>query len=303
MRRPDGQAARWPGGRAASRPDDELANADIHFRTPADRHAGDAHWSLAAGERNASSSGRLAARPPGRLILSDVDGTFLTDDGRIPFDPAFLRHVYANYRVVFASSRTVEELRKLEEALGWTGPLIAEDGHVIGHEDGSIELLGLRHNELIDRLRESAGWDALEAIIARHPVSTRWRRASVLVPRAVAEDPSYERLRQAIADAELSLSVGGDWCILGSGGSKVAAAYRLIELEELAPDHVVAIGNEANDEALLREFPTAFVIRNAGGHHPSLAAIAGAARCHAEGPLGWLEMIDALDRASQGADQ
>ncbi len=242
-------------------------------------------------------------RRPGGLVLSDVDGTFLTDQGRIPFDRAFLRHVHERYRVVFASSRTVEELRKLQEALSWTGPLIAEDGHVLGLEDGSIELLGLTHNEIIERLRDTAGWADLAALIERHPVSTRWRRASVLVPRAVAEDRSHEALRQAIADAGLSLSVGGDWCILGSGGSKGAAAHRLIELEAHSMEDVVAIGNEENDEALLREFPTAFVIRNAEGHHPRLTAIAGATRCHAEGPMGWLEMIDALDRAAAGADQ
>lgn len=234
---------------------------------------------------------------PSRIIFSDVDGTFVDADGSIPFPASFLDRVAERYRVVFASSRTVEELRALQQQLGWRGYVIAEDGHVIGLPDGGVELLGVAHDEIVGRLRRGPAWTSLAALIDEHPESTRHRRASVLVPRAVAEDQAYDPLRRAIAEAGLSLTVGGEWCILGSGGSKADAARRVLALEELSPDDAVAVGNEANDAALLQAVPRAFVIRNADGHHPHLAAVRGAIRCRKEGPSGWLEMIDALDRA------
>ncbi len=247
-----------------------------------------------------SIAANLPSRPralaPSRLIFSDVDGTFLTDDGKVPFDRAFLNHVRERYRVVFASSRTAEELQRLQRQLGWSGPFIAEDGHVLGLGDGKVEILGLKQEAIIARLSPADSWREISSLLALHPEGTRWRLASLLLPRAVAEATQYRHVRSDIAAADLTLTVGGDWSVLGSGSSKAAAARRLMELEQLDTRTIAAIGNEANDEALLRTFPRSFVIRNPIGHHPRLAAILGATRCHGDGPAGWLEMIDALDR-------
>src|SRR5690606_26109694 len=58
---------------------------------------------------------------------------------------------------------------------------------------------------------------------------------------------------------------------------------------------VIAIGNDENDRSLLEAAHRAFVIRNPeSGAHPDLAGIPGAVVLDAEGPAGWLEMIERL---------
>jgi mannosyl-3-phosphoglycerate phosphatase len=74
-------------------------------------------------------------RPP-LLLLSDVDGTLLGDDGALPASPRTLRsklHAAATawngpLHVGLASSRTLRELTVLQRALQLPGPCIAEDG-------------------------------------------------------------------------------------------------------------------------------------------------------------------------------
>ena len=69
------------------------------------------------------------------LILSDVDGTLLGEEG-LPVTPAELRAGLARLEAAWrapvqlglASSRTLRELTVLQRALGIAGPCIAEDG-------------------------------------------------------------------------------------------------------------------------------------------------------------------------------
>jgi mannosyl-3-phosphoglycerate phosphatase len=73
---------------------------------------------------------------PPLLLLSDVDGTLLGDDGALPVPASQLRAVLARtarqwaggLQVGLASSRTLRELAVLQRALALPGPCIAEDG-------------------------------------------------------------------------------------------------------------------------------------------------------------------------------
>jgi mannosyl-3-phosphoglycerate phosphatase len=100
-------------------------------------------WPPAAGaSRPGSGASHHAHQPVGTgtlLIVSDVDGTLLDAQGRLPADPATLRtHIAdrlgplaARTRIAFASSRTLPELALLQRALGIPGPCIAEDGALL----------------------------------------------------------------------------------------------------------------------------------------------------------------------------
>ncbi len=61
------------------------------------------------------------------------------------------------------------------------------------------------------------------------------------------------------------------------------------------PPVIAAIGNEENDVSLLAEADLGFVIRNPHrGPHPMLSALPGVVLLDAEGPGGWMEMLDRL---------
>jgi hypothetical protein len=67
-------------------------------------------------------------------------------------------------------------------------------------------------------------------------------------------------------------------------------------MTRLGATEAIAVGNDANDESLFRCVTRPFVIRNHDGHHGRLAAIPGATMLQSPGPLGWKEMIGALQQ-------
>ncbi|MBL0891197.1 MAG: HAD hydrolase family protein, partial [Gemmatimonadaceae bacterium] len=107
------------------------------------------------------STARRPASGQPLLILSDVDGTLLGEEG-LPVTPAALRQGLAQLQTQWgapvqlglASSRTLRELTVLQRALGIPGPCIAEDGALwavdrAAHADlvgkSDVEQHGRRH--------------------------------------------------------------------------------------------------------------------------------------------------------------
>ncbi len=223
------------------------------------------------------------------LIFSDVDGTFLDEAGAVPFEAPWLEEVAERWRVIFASSRTAADLMALQERVGWRDWAIAEDGSVLVAPSGEEEVLGIGRDEIEARARHVGAWAQIAGLL---PVTTGLRVASVLLPRLVAEDAEFAEFRERIVSANLRCTAGGRWATLTGGAEKGRAAVLL--MARLGVTETVAIGNDGNDEPLLRAARRSFVVRNQYGHHPRLAAIPGATLLQSPGPLGWKEMIGAL---------
>lgn len=224
-------------------------------------------------------------------IFSDVDGTFLDENGALPFDAAELAAIRRDHTVVFCSSRTAGELGALQERLGWPGWAVAEDGAVLVAPDGSQELLGEPRGRLAEALRSAGAGSALEELQHRAPEQPD-RIASVLLPRAVVDGPQWATFRAAVLSADLRCSPGGSWATLTRGADKGRAALTLCR--RLGLEVEVGIGNDANDIDLLAVAARPFVIRNPEGHHPQLAALPRVHLLATPGPLGWKEMVRAL---------
>jgi len=223
------------------------------------------------------------------LIFSDVDGTFLDEAGAVPFGADWLHWVGERWRVIFASSRTAGQLRTLQAAVGWVDWAIAEDGSVLAPPAGDEEIIGASRGEIISRLERAGLWTRVAGLV---PTTEPPRSASVLLPRRVVEDPDFADFRSGLLSVDLRCSAGGRWATLTGSPDKGLAARAL--MERLGVGASVAIGNDANDEPLLRAVTSAFVIQNASGHHSRLAVVPGATLLQSPGPLGWKEMIGAL---------
>ena len=225
------------------------------------------------------------------LIFSDVDGTFLDEAGAVPFPVEFLASVAAQRRVIFASSRTGAQVSRLQAQVGWPDWGIAEDGNVLVSPAGEEELIGVPRAEIIARLQRAGAWEGVRGLV---PATAVERHASVLLPRTVAEDAAFSDFRSRSLSVDLRCSAGGRWATLTGNSDKGRAAGVL--MARLGASEAAAIGNDANDEPLLRAASRSFVVRNAHGHHPRLAAIPGATLLQSPGPLGWKEMIGALQQ-------
>lgn len=278
-----------------------------------------------------------SASAPPLLILSDVDGTLLGEEG-LPVTPAALRHGLAQLetgwgapvQLGLASSRTLRELTVLQRALGIPGPCIAEDGALWAVDAAANESLGdgsevekhgrrrliRRHiaatQETLRQHMVDIGpfakadtrqrpMDALRELGFRTPASARRalhaRSNSVLVDPLAVTESELDHIRTAAEARGLQLRRGGRWFTLTSAGGKGPALCALrhhFTVDGVSP-LIAAIGNEENDVSLLAEADLRFVIRNPRrGPHPALAALPEAIVLEAEGPGGWMQMLDRL---------
>lgn len=222
------------------------------------------------------------------LLFTDVDGTLIDAAGACAAPPALLAQVAETHEIVLASSRTVEELDHLALRIGLTPPgaltaVIAEDGAIVRDRDGECLRIGQARDELLRR-----GADLPELRAHASAVVNIGREASLLVPVGLATDDARRRFRAR----GLTLSPGGRWATITADADKGSAARRLADRRQTS--QWIAVGNDSNDLTLLAIASRAFVIRNAGGHHPALAAIPGVSLLEQEGSSGWIEMAARL---------
>ncbi len=126
---------------------------------------------------------------PALLLLSDVDGTLIGEDGALPAPLAALHAGLDRVRTAWpgefivglASSRTLRELTVLQRALGVPGPCIAEDGarHAVDADDAAyggnaseshVEMHGRRRLRTWSHARSG---DELRALTSDEPAIVR----------------------------------------------------------------------------------------------------------------------------------
>lgn len=222
-------------------------------------------------------------------IISDIDGTLLSEPDRSPWSSAWCARVAAAHQVVLASSRTVAEVRNAQRLLEWSGAMIAEDGAVLVDQNGTVSLRGTPVDQLWRLVDSTTAGRLVRDGAATAPPGAQDRLASILIPAGLAAT-----VAPALGEIGLSVARGGNWATISQGSDKGATAAYLIDQQEVG--YWVAIGNGPNDAPLLRQSGYSFVIRNAEGHDPVLKSIPGAVLLTRHGPSGWDEMLSLLDR-------
>jgi HAD superfamily hydrolase (TIGR01484 family) len=268
-----------------------------------------------------------------RLVFSDVDGTFLDDRHSYPFSRQTLRRAFAHERVVFVSGRTLAELLHLQQQVGAHVDLIGENGAFIAtHEPRLAQALeaqgALRSDAAGMRVAALAAPRAVARAKVRDVLRVSGSHASVadeLPPRRFAARSGYDeasarralqrefsllldgleyRVAQRLRDAGLDTVFGGRWVtvIAGSNKGRAVRAYQQAAAQVFGPMDSVAIGDEANDETMLRSAERAFVInRPERGYDPFLLTVPGVRLLERAGPDGWQEMIDLLGKEAPHA--
>lgn len=115
------------------------------------------------------------ATPRPLLIVSDVDGTLLDEQGCLPCTPRELRAQLATLaaargtavQVALASSRTLRELTVLQRAICLPGPCIAEDGALLAVETAhTLQRAQDRRRSMVWAGRRQLAIEALAADVA-----------------------------------------------------------------------------------------------------------------------------------------
>ncbi len=262
-----------------------------------------------------------------RLILSDVDGTLLDEQGAIPSEwDAMRAALEPGDLFVLVSSRTTTELLEVQELLGIQGPLVSENGSmvVLGSEwpgvlagrveqvgDRSLRVLALgsRRPTLMTMMRDVAatcnlsltstedpgfladpGAAAPGRIVLLDDAATRHRS---LLAQVVSTRRQRDELESALAARGLAMVSGGRWRVIQCGSNKGiggSVLRNMLHAQRCRPQ-VIAIGDHANDRALLSLADVRFAVRRPdGGVHPSLADLPGVLVPDAPGPEAWGEI-------------
>ncbi len=244
------------------------------------------------------------------LLFSDIDGTFLDSDQPEAVRAGWLEEAGRAVDLVFVSSRTVAEIRRLFGEWGWSGDGIGENGADCLVSDPALaEALesGRTGGDLGEgRVPSPAGGGTARLLrqvrdvaagsgLALPAVHSAGRRSSCLIPREIAEHARFPAFAAALRAGGLHVAEGGEWVSVWFGRDKGAAARSYVEaLDRLGrrPPLTGAVGNAENDLPLLASVPHRYVIREpGGGHHTALLALPGAVPLDAPGTLGWPEAV------------
>ena len=234
-----------------------------------------------------------------KLIASDMDGTLLTSDKRLPGDFAEVVRALGKQGVSFciASGRQYASLRRDLEDLVPDLVFIAENGAMIMEHDEKLFVEALDAQDLPGIVRAA---DGLEGV---YPVICRFDRA--LVDKSASEAfvqelrMYYEQtfvvddlagvcadfhdvckvafydagdaathalpvLKQRLGEHHAVILSGENWVdVMKPGVNKGRALHMLQKIKGLTPDECMAFGDYLNDLEMLRSVTESYAMENA----------------------------------------
>lgn len=262
------------------------------------------------------------------VVFSDIDETFIDRDFRVPHSDENIKRWFSEFRIVFVSSRTVEEIFHLQQGIGVRSDFIAESGGVICTYDlnssrklrtdqifevGGVTLYGKplaeENSRYLSRLRHLLGQSGrVFRILHEMPAEqiaemsgfdredgerARSRRFSVLIDG----QEGLNGVVDGLAAEGFQVTFGGRWwtVIKGSDKGKAVEAY-LKWLYGDNPPPTAGIGDSEGDLPMLRAVKSAFAVKKADGKiDVSLGSLAGVNICAAAGAAGFAEAMSRLE--------
>lgn len=234
-----------------------------------------------------------------KLIASDMDGTLLTTDKRLPAD--FAQVVRALYRkgvsFCIASGRQYASLRRDLEALVPELIFIAENGALIMEQDRQLFIDPLDACDLPRIVRAAEGLEQVYPVICRSDAALVDKSASeafvdelrmyyeqTFVVENLAEKCAdfhdvckvafYDAgdaathelpvLQRRLGDRHSVILSGANWVdVMKPGVNKGRAMQMLQSLKGLTPDECMAFGDYLNDLELLESVTESYAMENA----------------------------------------
>ena len=228
------------------------------------------------------------------LVVTDLDSTLL--DHSYNYDeaePALSCLRELELPLVLNSSKTVAEMEDLAIHLRFHSPLVAENGGLLaipsertGHY--TIQVKGLPRKEILDvahNLRSQMGYkfegfaDWSDQELAERTglsiTQSKLSHARLATEPISWQDTDPHRLEFADQLSALGIRMlrgGRFWHLMGAPDKADGSASALEYYQKREPDtdwHVIALGDSANDTAMLEAADIAVVIPHADGAHIS----------------------------------
>jgi phosphoglycolate phosphatase (TIGR01487 family) len=220
-----------------------------------------------------------------KALAVDVDGTLTDDSRRVSLDAvrALREAEDSGIPVMLASGNVLPIAYSLSNYLGFTGPIVAENGGVVSYNQKIWVLANPdRPLKAYEHLRTKMDAERL--------FTDRWRETEVGLKREV----SLEKVREVLKDWEVDVQTTG-WAvhIMEKGMNKFVGVKKACELLGITPKDVAAFGDSDNDEMMIRECGWGIAVGNAFEGTKKAASFVAKGQNGAgivEG-LVWLELI------------
>jgi len=201
---------------------------------------------------------RTRRRPrPGEVkaVAVDVDGTLADEDRNISLEAvAALRQVErAGVLVMLASGNVLPIAFGLSQYLGFTGPVIAENGGIVLYKQ-KVWVIG-------DPTGPRKAYDYLrKKMDAARLFTDQWRQTEI----GLKGDVDFKKVKRLLVGRGVDVQTTGFAVhIMRTGMDKFIGVKKACELLGITPDQVAAIGDSDNDEMMVRECGFGIAVANA----------------------------------------
>lgn len=247
------------------------------------------------------------------LISTDLDGTLLD---HTTYDYTGIVALLAELKVqgvpvILNSSKTLAELSSWRDSLELSWPVIGENGGVIQIGQQAPILTGRPVEEirtLLNRWRQQHGWQfegfgdwSVEQIMQHTGLSDQAaqnaQQRQVTEPILwLGEPPGLVLFEQALAKQGLQLQKGGRFYHVMARHSKASALNTLLKNEyhyfaHQANWRLLALGDGANDRAMLEMADVAVVMPDVNGQYLTLHSNNQIYQAKNSAPQGWIEAV------------
>lgn len=217
-----------------------------------------------------------------RAVAVDIDGTLADDSRRLDLGAVrALREVQdSGVQVMLASGNVLPITYALQQYLGFKGPLIAENGGIVCHEQ-KVYVLG-------DSKRPREAYEHVASKIPAPRLFTdKWRETEIGMRREV----DLERVRELLEEWDVEVQTTG-WAvhIMMKGMNKFLGVRKGCDLLGISVTKVAAIGDSDNDEMMIRECGWGIAVGNAFDGTKSAASYV-AKKAHGAGVVEGLEWL------------
>ena len=219
-------------------------------------------------------------------VAVDVDGTLADDDRRVDLNAirALRRVDDSGVPVMLASGNVLPVAYALSNYLGFSGPVIAENGGIVYYKQQVCVLANPKGP------REAYGYLTTK-MSAERLFTDRWRETEVGLRR----DVSLERVREILRDKDVDVQTTG-WAvhIMQKGMNKFLGVRRACELLDISVKEVAAIGDSDNDEMMIKECGWGVAVGNAfeGTKKAATFVAKGTNGTGVVEGLTWLRLLD-----------